>query len=165
MVIYNDDYVIALENKIGHIPINPFKDYESEINIRYTFQKKLYYIFSLSKCEDIDKWNNKLIGDIFSVIKNKLQFNHDNNGDYFVEDFLDHYIEEKIQMTNKDADLCEKNFSKFMNGRDLLDQFIENIISQLRQGIKPQKIKKEDWEGCIALRLKPFENDFPDIVL
>jgi hypothetical protein len=125
----------------------------------------MYYLFSLYEYENIGKWSNKLIGDIFSAIKNKLQFKHTNKWDYFVEDFLAHYIKVEIQMTKKDFEHCEKNFSKFMKGKDLLDQFIDKIIDQLSQKIELKKIKKENWDDCIAIRLKPFENDYPDIVL
>ena len=31
MVLFNNTYAIAIENKIGHIPVNPFKEYEKEI--------------------------------------------------------------------------------------------------------------------------------------
>jgi hypothetical protein len=167
MIVYNDEYVITLENKIDHVPINPFKEYESEIKSRYNSQKKLYYLLSLHECENIDKWNNRLIGDIFSVIKNKLQFKYNNKWDYFVEDFLNHYIEEKVQMTKKDFNLCEKNFSKFMEGRDYLDQFIDEIIDQLKQKINPEYIKKEMWNGCNdVILLKLFEKTYePNIAL
>jgi hypothetical protein len=165
MIIYNDEYVIALENKIKHIPINPFEDYEDEINIRYNSQEKLYFIFSLYKCENIGKWDNKLIGDVFLAIKNKLQFKHNNKWDYFVEDFLNHYLEEKIQMTEKDFLSCEENFSKFMRGRDYLEDFSAEIVIRLEQGLKPASIKQVSWGEEIALRIRPFENDYPDVVL
>jgi hypothetical protein len=165
MLLYNDEYVIALENKIGHIPINPFEDYEEEIKIRFISQEKHFYLFSLYSCEDIDKWNNKLIGDVFSKIKNIIKHKFNNKWDYFVNDFLDHYIEEKIIMTEKNFEYFEKNFSKFIQGRNLFDQFIDQIVEKLPISIKPESIRRQNWEGCFVLRLKPFKIDCPDIVL
>jgi hypothetical protein len=167
MIIYNDEYVITLENKIGHIPINPFKEYESYINMRYPSQKKFYYLFSFYECENDAEWNNILFGDVFSVIKNKLQFKDNNKWDYFVEDFLDHYIKERVQMTKKDFELCERNFSKFIEGKDYLKQFIDTIINKLKLILNPKNIKQQDKADYnhIELRLRPFENDGPDIVL
>jgi hypothetical protein len=165
MIISNNEYVITLENKIGHIPVNPFDDYKAEINSRYRSQKKLYYIFSLYECEEKKGWDNKLIGNIFSKIKTKLQFRYKNKWDYFVEDFLDHYIEERMQMTKKGFVWCEKNFSKLMEGRDWLEEFIEEIKGQLTKNLKPKAIRRQSWDGSIALRLKPFEKEVPDIVL
>jgi hypothetical protein len=166
MIIHNDKYVITFENKIEHIPNNPFKNYETEVKRRYPNQDELYYIFSLYECETEGNWKNKLIGDVFSGVKNKLQFKRNNKWDYFVEDFLNHYIEERIPMTKKDFAQCEKYFSKFMEGRDCLDEFIKQIENELTEKIKPlQKIKHEKWEGCIVIIIKPFKRDFPYIAL
>lgn len=165
MLIYNDDYVLVLENKIEHIPNNPFKEYESEVNIRFNSQIKLYYIFSLYECENINNWKNKLISNVFSAIKNNLTFDYRNKWDYFVKDFLNHYIKENIRMTKKELASCEKDFSKFMNVRDYLDQFIAEICNHINNKLKPHNIKKHSWDGSIALRLKPYERDSPDIVL
>ena len=165
IIIYNGEYVITLENKIGHIPLNPFDDYESEINIRYNSQKKIYYLFSLNECENIDRWDNKLIGNVFSIIKNKLRFKYNNKWDYFVEDFLDHYIKEEKIMTKKGFAWCEEKFSKLMEGRDWLEEFIDEIKNQLTQKIKPKNIKRQSWDGSVALILKPFENDDSYIAL
>jgi hypothetical protein len=69
-------------------------------------------------------------------------------------------------MTKKDIALCEKNFSKFMEGRDYLDQFINEIKDQLNEKFNPpRKISEQSWDGSIALRLKLSEKDYPDIVL
>lgn len=168
MIIYNNEYVIVLENKIEHIPINPFEEYVSEIKERYASKKILCYIFSLYECENIVNWKNKLIGDVFSVIKNKLQFKYNNKWDYFVEDFLDKYIEENVQMTKEEFNFSERNFPKLMEGKDLLDYFINSLINQLYQKFDLQKdIKRHTQDdGSIALILYPFKKkDTPHIAL
>jgi len=166
MLIYNDVYVLVFENKIDHILNNPLKEYESETNTRFNSQNKLFYIFSKDECDTNNKWENKLISNVFSKIKNNLTFDYRNKWDYIVKDFLNHYIKEKIKMTKKELTSIEKNLSKFMEARDYLEQFVKEIEEHINKKLKPQKkIQRANWDGYIWLILKPSENEFPKIEL
>jgi len=166
MLIYNNDYVLVFENKIDHIPNNPFREYELEVNIRFKSQKKLFYIFSLDVCETINKWENKLISNVFSAINNNLSFDYRNKWDYIVKDFLNHYIKENIQMTKKELTSLEKNLPKFLEAKDYLKQFVEEIKSHINKKLKPQKkISETNWNNCIWLTLNPYESDYPNMAL
>ena len=166
MLIYNDDYVLVFENKIDHILNNPLKEYESEVNNRFKSQNKRFYIFSKEECETNYKWENKLISNVFSTINNNLTFDYRNKWDYVVKDFLNHYIKEKIKMTKKEFSSIEKNLSKFMEARDYLEQFVEEIKEHIIKKLKPQKeIKRSNWQDIIWLMFYPYESDYPNIEL
>jgi hypothetical protein len=166
MLIYNDDYVLVFENKIDHVLNNPLKEYESEVNARFKSQKKLFYIFSKDECVTNNKWENKLISNVFSKINNNLTFDYRNKWDNIVKDFLNHYIKEKKKMTKKELTSIEKNLSKFMDARDYLEQFVEEIIVHINKKLKPKRINRSNWDnGIICLGLKPSENEYPKIDL
>ncbi|MDR2842172.1 MAG: hypothetical protein LBV52_03105, partial [Spirochaetaceae bacterium] len=44
--------------------------------------------------------------------------------------------------------------------------YVDEIKEQIREKIKPYDVKQQkEWSGLIALRIKPLEIEFPDIVL
>jgi hypothetical protein len=166
MLIYNDDYVLVFENKIDYIPNNPFREYESEVNIRFKAKKIKFYIFSQDECDTPKNWENKLINNIFSVIKNNLKFDYKNKWDIVVKDFLNHYLKEKKKMTKKELASVEKNLTKFMKARDYLNQFVDEITDYIYKKFDPQKINSSEWNNCIWRIIKPYEKrEYPKIEL
>jgi len=178
MIIYNNLFIITLENKIGHIPVNPFKDYEEEIKQKYYSHEKIFFIFSADECSDYGKWKNIVIKDVFSFILGNIKFQYSDKWSYFTKDFLEHYIEEEITMTKEEFNLCEQYFSKFILGEELLQKFVKGIILEIKSRFNTKNVTQQSsWkarrtegqqscEGGIGIRIRPFEKkDLPDIVL
>jgi hypothetical protein len=148
MILYNDKYVITLENKIYHWLENPLDDYVNQINYRFPNHHKYYIVFSLSKTTTPALWRNILISDVFKMLKKNISFSYQDKWDYFLNDFLDHYIAtvEDI-MDEKTFQFCAENFTKFLYGNELLNNFLNEIIKIIQA-------QYPDIEGIIRRRDK-----------
>jgi hypothetical protein len=164
MILYNDEYIITFENKIGHKPINPFDDYEKEIEKQFPNNKKYFILFSLNECEEIINWENKLIGDIFKNIQDKIGKSH-TKWDFFVSDFLKHYIKENLVMNNNNFVFCTKNFSNLYNVKVLYDNFIKELKKKIKNEVEISNIVTETWgDDAFVIRIRPLEKTKSDVV-
>ncbi len=133
MLLYNNKYVFVYENKINHWLANPLDDYVREIEIRFPKHKKYYFVFSLRNVNTPQLWKNILIGEVFKKIKKNICFMYTNKWDYFVEEYLDHYISlEESAMDEKTLDFCSNNFLKLLYGNKLYNDFLLEIIKKVK---------------------------------
>lgn len=83
LLLEGDDWILALENKIGHIPNNPFDDYEHyvlvEQSVRFKHKKAIFILLSPDgeSPEGYVKWKGVSYEQLLNVLKPKL-------ADYFM---------------------------------------------------------------------------------
>lgn len=83
LLLEGDDWVLALENKIGHIPNNPFHDYESyvlvEQSVRFKNKKAIFVLLSPDgePPEGYTKWVSISYEQLLNALKPRL-------ADYFM---------------------------------------------------------------------------------
>lgn len=166
LLLYNSKYVLVLENKIEHWLANPIDDYEADITSRFSHLTPFFFIFSYNQVETPKPWSNVLIQDSFISIKNSLPDKRENKWDFFVEDFLLHYIPvSKKQMEKDEFDFYSQNFAKIITANNRVNQFISEVVDKVNQQLPIDTIKRtahhSAWgdDTTKAVRLYPFDTN------
>lgn len=164
LIIFNDKYILVFENKIFHWLANPFEEYETDIKTRYSTLSPFFYILSYNSTNIPPNWINVTINDCFEKIKNNLIFKFDNKWDFYIYDFLEHYIQtNKEKMTHQEFEFYTQNFSKIIAGNNYVNNFIYETTNKVKAKLAIDSIKRtsgiSDWGGNIsrAVRFYPFE--------
>ena len=174
MVIQNEESVLVFENKINHWLANPLEDYESEINKKYRGKSINYFVLSYKKIDlpKDTKWKNIQIGSIFEEILKQIPSSEKKDKwDYFVIDFLKHYIPTReFKMTNEEFNFYKDNYIKVIEANNGLNDFINSIFSKIQSGIKDghdlTRTIIRGWDGgnSLAIRCRPLLVTDSDVV-
>lgn len=164
LIVFNEKYILVFENKIFHWLANPFDEYETDIKTRYSTLIPFLYILSYNPTNTPINWANITISECFTNIKNNMIFKFDNKWDFYVNDFLEHYIQtNKEKMNHQEFEFYTQNFSKIIAGNIYVNNFIEEIISKVRENLPIDFINRiseiTDWGDNFsrAVRFYPFE--------
>jgi hypothetical protein len=134
LIIYNDSYVLIFENKINHWLANPLDDYENDMKLRFSNRKQYFYILSYKPIETPFNWTNILISELFITINKNITKKYNNKWDYFIEDFLLHYIPKQNEiMENEEFEFFSKNFSKIIEANNKFNDYVLEIISKIKE--------------------------------
>lgn len=165
LLIYNSKYILIFENKVGHWLANPIDDYESDIKSRYAHLEPYFFVLSYDSVDTRKPWTNITIGDCFAYIKSGLSVEFKDKWDFFVEDFLNHYIPIKSkQLTKDEFEFYANNFSKIAAANQKVDQFIFEVVDRIKALLPKDSIKKATphtaWGDDLtkAVRLYPFDS-------
>jgi len=166
LLIYNSKYILVFENKIKHWLANPIEDYESDIKYRYPHLTPYFFVLSYNSVDTPNPWINIVIGDSFSSIKRSISVENKGKWDFYVEDFLNHYILSKSQsMTNDEFEFYAKNFSKIVEANNQVNQFIIEVVSKVITSYPSGTIKRvthQSWgenEITKVIRLFPLNSN------
>lgn len=166
LLIYNSKYILVFENKVGHWLANPINDYESDIKYRYAHLIPHFLVLSYNPVDLPKPWTNVIIGNSFNSIKNSLPKERKDKWDFFVEDFLNHYIPVKSKFMTKDEfEFYANNFSKIATANNQINLFISEVTNKVVTRFPVDKIKRtvqhSAWGDSItkAVRLYPFDTD------
>jgi|SRR5690606_34613329 len=164
LILFNDKYILVFENKIFHWLANPFEEYETDIKTRYSTLNPFFYILSYNPTNTPTNWKNVTINECFTNIKKNLLFKFDNKWDFYVNDFLEHYIQtNKEKMTHQEFEFYTQNFSKIIAGNNYVNKFISETINRVKEKLPIDSIKRtsgvSDWGDNFsrAVRFFPFE--------
>lgn len=169
LTIFNDKYILVFENKIFHWLANPLDEYESDIRKRYSTLTPFFYILSYNQTKTITNWKNITINKSFTYLKNKLIFKFDNKWDFYINDFLDHYIQTENKMTPKEFDFYTQNFSKILEGNIYVNNFITETTNKIIEKLSIDSINRTSTKGwgqsfSRAVRFYPFKKTLDNIV-
>lgn len=164
LLIYNSKYILVFENKIDHQLANPLDDYENDIINRYKHLKAYFFVLSYKKIATPASWKNICVRDVFNLMKCDIPDASKNKWDYFVEDFLNHYLPEKIENMDKEQfEFYEKNFSKIAAANEEVNHFIKEVVSRILVYFPIDAIKKttqHSWDEISkAVRFYPFDTN------
>ncbi|MDP4272176.1 MAG: hypothetical protein Q8909_18950, partial [Bacteroidota bacterium] len=171
LLIYNEKYILVFENKIFHWLANPLDEYVNDIQQRYPKLTPYFFVLSQSPIKTPLNWPNILIKDIFTHIKNNVNFSFTNKWDYFISDFLNHYIEDNFNMNQEEFDFYKKNFARIIAANNVTNVFIEETINKVKSFLPEGSISKQsginDWGNKYsrAVRLYPIDKTENNVVL
>lgn len=164
LIIFNDKYILVFENKIFHWLANPFEEYEIDIKTRYSTLTPFFYILSYNPINTPSNWKNITISDCFKHIKNNLIFKFDSKWDFYVNDFLEHYIQTNNEkMKEQEFEFYTQNFSKIIAGNNYVNDFINETINKVKENLPIDLIKRtnviSDWGDNFSrsVRFYPLE--------
>jgi len=166
LLIYNSKYILVFENKVEHWLANPIHDYENDIKSRYYHLTPLFFVLSYNPVDTPKPWTNVVIGESFTSVKSSLPKDFQDKWDFFVEDFLNHYITTSSKLMTKDEfEFYEKNFSKIALANNQVNQFISEVVDKVNALFPIDAIKRtaqhSAWgdENTKAVRLYPFDTN------
>lgn len=167
LIISNSTTILVFENKIEHWLANPLLDYENDINSRFPELEKHFIVLSYNKVLTPTIWKNIIIQDSFQAIKQDLPKDFKNKWDFFVADFLNHYIPKNNKnMDNIEFEFYSTNFAKIIEGDKNVNQFILETVEKIKFELPTDTIKRikieQNWGGGRAARL--FIGDTEDNV-
>ncbi len=164
LIIHNSKYVLVFENKLNHWLANPTDDYEADIGARYTHLTAVFFILSYYPVPTPVHWINIIISDSFTAIKNNLPTVLNDKWDFYVQDFLNHYISvTKMLMTKDEFGFYSSNFSKIIAAGHKVSEFISEVaalvIQKFPDGVIKRTADHSSWgdNHTKAVRLYPFQ--------
>ncbi|MBY7833183.1 PD-(D/E)XK nuclease family protein [Vibrio fluvialis] len=155
LLLEGDDWVLALENKIGHIPNNPFDDYEYyvlvEQSVRFKNKKAIFVLLSPDgeSPEGYAKWVGVSYGQLLNALKPKL-------ADYFM-----------VNPFNKWAVML-REFVLHLEGMlvepKLLQENMEFVFENYQAIQRASQVKAEVFEQCRQILNDHLTNVFESAV-
>jgi len=160
LILSNSKYVLVFENKIEHWLANPLEDYENDIKLRYPNHIPYFYILSYTSINVPQHWKNVVIGNIFTTIKAELPKQLIDKWDFYVQDFLNHYIPFISQLMNiNEFEYYSTNFSKIIAANKQVNQFISDVVEKIKTRLPIDTIKRtkveQNWGDGRGVRLFP----------
>lgn len=166
LLIYNSKYILVFENKVEHWLANPIDDYETDIKSRYSHLIPHFFVLSYNPVDTPKPWTNVVIGDSFASIKSSLSEEFKDKWDFFVEDFLNHYIPSTSKLMTKDEfEFYANNFSKIAAANNQVNQFISEVVDKVKALFAIDTVKRtaqhSAWgdDTTKAVRLYPFDTN------
>jgi PD-(D/E)XK nuclease superfamily len=169
LVLNGDRWVIALENKITHAPLNPFEEYRAAVNADGRFDGKDKYFVILSPSQaSVENW--KWVG-----TQNWVASIHQRLGTQFVRSGLSKWTvflrEFLILIENQtggimdlhEFEFVQRNYPTVVNVLKLRDGYLNALQERVRQttsetlGREPARTARRDWHQygialCVYLR-------------
>lgn len=139
LLLEAEDWVLALENKIGHIPVNPFDEYEQyvlvEQSVRFKGKEPIFVLLSPEgeSPEGYDKWNGLSYERLLGVLKPQI-------ANYFLSDPL-----------NKWAIMLREfvlHLEEMLVKPKLLQENMEFVLENYQTIQKASLVKAEVFEQC-----------------
>ena len=166
LLIYNSKYILVFENKVERWLANPLEDYENDIKSRYAHLIPYFFVLSYNSVDTPEPWTNIVIGDSFVSIKSSSSHKFEDKWDFFVEDFLNHYIPATSKIMTKDEfEFYANNFSKIVAANNQVNQFISEVVDKVKALFPIDTIKRiaqhSAWgdDATKAVRLYPFDTN------
>lgn len=166
LVFWNKNSIVVFENKIFHVANNPFEDYTNHITQKYPNHDKFFVLLSYKNEFPPVDWHYVSIQHTFKAILEVSKFDFTSKWDFFINDFLTHYSNNKIRMTDNEKDFYENNFAKIIAANNNLQQYLINIANSF---VEDNDLKRFEiatkWNGeTKAIRFYPFD-DKSNVVL
>ena len=166
LVIFGNDWVLVIENKVKHRVDNPLDDYEKYIREKYPKKRRYFLILSVAEETGLGPWKNILYKDLYSGITTILHKRFinikPNKWHTLLREFLVNIsqIIGVTEMDQREVDFIKTNYksineliekrSKYF---DHLSEEIANICSKI--GLKTITAV-EDWGDMgNAIRVNP----------
>lgn len=166
LLIFNSKYILVFENKVEHWLANPIDDYEKDIKTRYSHLSPYFFVLSYNQVNTPNPWENVIIGDSFSSIKNSLPHQFNDKWDFFVQDFLNHYLQTNLNFMNHDEfEFYANNFSQITAANNQVNIFITEVVEKIQLRFPIDAIKRtaqhSAWGSANtkAVRLYPFDSN------
>lgn len=162
MLLFGQRYLLVFENKIFHHLNNPLQDYEDDVSLRYPRLKKYFIIMSYKKENPPAGWTYLNIQEKFHEILENITHRYDNKWDYFVHDFLMQFSNKyKFRMEENNITFFENNFSKIIDARKRLGDFVQGVAEQIKDQNSNLSYKINDKWGNdeLAIRFYPCGNE------
>jgi len=164
LIIYNDDWVIGIENKVGANVYNPLDKYKKRIN-QYSKNNQFYIILSLYEIENknelmnINKNDFKVVlySDLFNSVKNKIgNYVSGNNMKYifFLYDFIqtleymkgDNIMNKELDVFfNENASRLDELLNSYNEFKDKKNQKCFKKTSDIKQKMV-EMTKDDNWK-------------------
>jgi len=166
LVLNSDKWVIALENKLEHSPINPFEEYQTTIEKKFSNMQKYFVILAPYETK-VEKWEWVNYKDFLKKVRAKLDAKFMISGiskwEIFLREFVNN-IEEQLE-----PDMDKNKIKFFQNNYEDIDslikwhsKYIDHLIGEVRKaasevlGFDPESTKKHSWGAHgVALRVYP----------
>lgn len=171
LVLNGGEWMVALENKIEHGPVNPFLEYRDSIDkdSRFVGKKKIFVILS--------PYDPKIVDWVWIDYRRFINLTKKRLGDFFVVSgstkwsiFLRELIlniESQLgeDMDNKTLGFVKDNYALFVESIALHNQYVQSIrklsseVAKIVYGDYPASVRENDWgEAGIALRIFPLQD-------
>jgi len=169
LILSNDKYILVFENKIGHWLANPLDDYEHDIQVRYSNLKPYFYVLSYNLVDTPLPWKNITINKSFSHIKEKLYHKDLNKWDYYISDFINHYLPNNTElMNNEEFVYYSQNFAKIFAANLQLNQFLSEVVANVKKSLPVDTIKRTifaNWNNGMDKVVKLYPSDLNDNIV
>jgi len=170
-----EDWVLAIENKIRHVAINPFEDYEKHINLNYDKKNdKIFILLTINYASASENWIWVKYSNFINCIKKNIgsySFLSCNNHKWYVilREFILNIQSEfgDSNMNNERINFIKDNYSDILEINIMHNEYIEHIkvkglevINSVSKNNDIAFSKQHNWESGIALRLisKDWDN-------
>jgi hypothetical protein len=142
ILVKDEKWVIAIENKIYAQQTNPFPSYEKHVKTQFPGKNPYFVLFTLNKETPIsDNWRNVTCSEYFKKIKGKLQnLECPEKWRFFIDDFLAHmdFLSRggSFMKNDKLFNFVKENYETISKMNGLQWQYWQEIQSRAMENIK-----------------------------
>jgi hypothetical protein len=179
LVINADEWVLVIENKIRHIPNNPFEEYRNSIELDKRFSNKRKVFAILSPYDPrVDGWlwipYESFVSNLKRHLGCKMISEDISKWMIFLREFILN-LEAQLMSTmdNSQFDFVRSNYADFVKANALHDLYIKEVSRRIYEmvanvfGGEAATVKRHSWEEelGIALRAYPVRNAQRNVTL
>jgi hypothetical protein len=180
IILRTSDWVIVVENKIRHDPLNPFEEYRDTVKEQFPNKKPYFVILAPTKIDIDDKnWKPITYDNLIANVRSKL-------GVHFVESGVSKWgillrefllnLEEEVKLSipmidDEQYDLINGNYSDFVKLIDLHTAYIGRLKKDVEDlgtdvlGAAPADVIPRPWPEGMTLQLYPKKDRVHKTVL